>query len=227
MITFSDIIPGFFAGISQTIIGYPFDTAVIYKQTEKNIRDIKLKYLYRGVQFPLLFNGIISSVCFSMDHNIYNYTKKNNISDNHYLSGAITGLTTSIIICPIELYKIRMQKLKTIKLLDNPFIGLRITIIREFIASGSYFGLYNYLINNELNSFTAGGITGCVSWVISYPIDVVKTRLQSGECNTILQGIKMKNLWSGISLCLFRAYIVNAVGFCVYEYFKNTDNRIF
>ena len=222
MITFSDIIPGFFSGIVQTIIGYPFDTIIVHKQTGRNISNIQVKYLYRGVQFPLLSNGIISSICFSLDHNIYNYTRAYNISDNHYLSGAITGLTTSIIICPIELYKIRMQKLQAIRFFKNPFIGLRITIMRELLASSSYFGFYNYLIDNNTTIFMAGGISGCASWVVSYPMDVIKTRIQSGECKTILQGYKKYNLFNGLYISLFRAFLVNAFGFYVYEHLKTS-----
>ena len=209
----SEFYSGFLSGIMQTIIGYPFDTIVVYKQTGLNINNIKFKNIYKGIQFPLFASGIINSLCFGINHNINKSTK------NHYISGAITGVITSIIISPIELYKIRSQKLKSIYV--HPFIGLNVTITRELIASSIYFGLYNTLINNNINIFISGGITGCISWIISYPIDVIKTRIQSGHCNTIYDSIIMKNLWSGISICLYRAFIVNAIGFYTYEKSKN------
>ena len=200
---------GFISGVAQTIIGHPLDTIIVYKQTGKNINDIKFKNIYKGVQYPLFTSGLIASLCFGINHNIYEYTQ------NHYVSGCITGLSTSIIISPIELYKIRSQKLKSNKI--NPFIGLKPTLIREAIASSIYFGLYNTLKDNNMPILLSGGIAGCISWVFSYPVDVIKTRIQSGECNTIKQSIKMGNLWSGISLCLIRAFIVNSVGFYTYE----------
>ena len=200
---------GFMSGIAQTIVGFPLDTIVVYKQTEQNINKIKLKNLYNGFQYPLFSYGLITSLCFGMNHNIFKYTH------NHYISGGITGLITSIIISPVELYKIRLQKLKHTNI--NPFIGLKVTSVRELISSSVYFGLYNTLIDNNMNMFISGGITGCLCWIASYPIDVIKTRIQSGECKTINEGIKMKNLWNGISVCLCRAFIVNAVGFYTYE----------
>jgi len=200
---------GFISGIAQTIIGYPFDTIIVYKQTGQNINKIKFKYIYKGVKFPLLSSGLITSLCFGINYNLYEYTH------NHFISGGITGLITSIIISPIELYKIRSQKLKHYNI--NPFIGFKVTASREFVFSSIYFGLYNILINNNINMFISGGITGCLSWIACYPIDVIKTRIQSGECKTINESIKMKNLYMGIPICLFRGFIVNAIGFYVYE----------
>ena len=200
---------GFMSGIAQIIIGYPMDTIIVYKQTGLDINDIKFKNIYKGIQYPLFTYGLISSLCFGINNNIYQYI------NNHFLSGGITGLITSIIISPIELYKIRSQKLKKNNV--NPFVGLKVTSTREFISSSLYFGLYNTLIDNNINTFISGGITGCISWISSYPIDVIKTRIQSGECKTITESIQMKNLWRGISVCLYKAFIVNAIGFYTYE----------
>ena len=205
---------GFISGIAQTIISYPLDTIVVYKQTGQNISNIKLKNIYKGVQYPLLTSGLINSLCFGINNSVYKHTH------NHFISGSITGLITSIIITPVELYKIRSQRLKNITI--NPFVGLKITATRELVASSIYFGVYNTLIDNNINTFISGGITGCISWTISYPIDVIKTRIQSSECITIFESIKMKNLWHGISVCLYRAFIVNAIGFYIYEKIKKT-----
>ena len=200
---------GFMSGITQVLIGYPLDTMIVYKQTGLNINNIKFKNIYKGIQYPLFTCGLISSLCFGINYNLYKYTH------NHYISGGITGLLTSIIISPIELYKIRSQKLKNINV--NPFIGFKVTAARELISSSVYFGVYNTLIDNNINTLISGGITGCISWISCYSIDVIKTRIQSGECKTITESIKMKNLWRGISICLYRAFIVNAVGFYTYE----------
>ena len=203
---------GFLSGIAQTIVGYPLDTIIVYKQTGLDINNIKFKNIYKGVQYPLFSYGLITSLCFGINNKIYTYTQ------NHYISGGITGVITSIIISPMELYKIRSQKLKNINI--NPFVGLKVTVARELISTTVYFGLYNTLINNNINPFVAGGITGCMSWISCYPIDVIKTRIQSGECRTVTESIKMKNLWRGISVCLYRAFIVNAIGFYTYEQSK-------
>ena len=200
---------GFIAGLAQTIVGFPLDTIIVYKQTGKNISNIKLKNIYKGVQYPLISNGLINSACFGLNYNIYKYTH------NHYISGAITGIITSIMISPMELYKIRAQKLNRNYI--NPFTGLHVTTIRELISTSLYFGLYNTFIDKNINTFIAGGIAGSISMCFCFPIDVIKTRIQSSECKTINESIKMKNLLRGISVCFYRAFIVNAVGFYIFE----------
>ena len=205
----SEFYSGYIAGIAQVIIGYPLDTAIIYKQTGQNIKNIKLKYIYKGIQYPLFTSGIISSLCFGINYNIYIYT------NNYYISGAITGIFTSVIISPTELYKIRSQKLKSGTV--HIFTGLRITVAREIIASSTYFGIYNTLKDNNVNGLLSGGITGCISWIASYPLDLIKTRIQSGEYKTIKQNIQIKNLYNGLSICLCRSFLVNSVGFYTYE----------
>ena len=132
--------------------------------------------------------------------------------------------TLDIIISPIELYKIRSQKRKSNNI--NPFVGLKPTLVRESISTSIYFGLYNTLIDNNINILLSGGIAGSGSWICSYPADVIKTRIQSGECKTIEQSIKMGNLWTGLPLCLLRTFIMSSVGFYTYEKFiKKTQYK--
>ena len=65
--------------------------------------------------------------------------------------------------------------------------GLGITICREVPAFGIVFSSYEWMVkagggkDNNLLVFTAGGISGILSWVFTYPIDVVKSRLQADK----------------------------------------------
>ena len=205
----NDFICGYMTGISQVIIGYPLDTMIVYKQTGKNLNTITFKNLFNGIKYPVVSSGLINSLTFGSNYNIYKYT------NNHYISGAITGLISSIFISPIELYKIRAQRLLPMNI--SRFTGLRFTMMREIIATASYFGLYNTLQDKNNNPLLSGGITGCLSWLISFPIDVIKTRVQCGEKMTLHKIIHLKNRWNGLSFCLIRAAIVNSVGFYIFE----------
>ena len=109
---------GYTSGITQVIIGYPLDTIIVYIQSEKNINNIKLKNIYKGVKYSLFTCGLISGLSFGINYNINKYI------NNYYISGGITGLLTSIVITPVELYKIRSQKLLSSKNI-NIFTGFK------------------------------------------------------------------------------------------------------
>ena len=68
-----------------------------------------------------------------------------------------------------------------IEITDN-----RIISFSKVPGFGTYFVTYEWFTRlfsgaNDVSSatiLTAGGLAGIVSWVVTYPIDVVKTRLQ-------------------------------------------------
>ena len=88
-------------------------------------------------------------------------------------------------------------------------------------------------------TLVAGGIAGVVTWVSIYPLDVVKTRLQTqsveAEAQALLGEQKgrrktsldvAKEIWRkdglggfyrGVGICSLRAFVVNAVQWYAYE----------
>ena len=118
------------------------------------------------------------------------------------ISGAIAGFTQSILLSPIELVKIKMQlpsspyvstRACALELLKDRRImrGTGLTIARDVPAITIYFLSFEYLCNRfsqgagsrdslgVLDLMMAGGTAGCLSWLFTYPIDVVKTRFQA------------------------------------------------
>jgi len=210
----SDYIAGTFSGFAQTFVGYPFDTLKVLLQSNKKINYKKTfnRSIYKGVQYPFCVNGLSQCIIFGTNQNIYN-----NVCKNYYISGCLAGMIGSFIISPMELYKIRHQNNLPRKGI-SPFLGYRSTQLRESIAFSIYFGSYYQMQERINNTLISGGLAGVLCWGASYNIDVIKTRIQSGQCKTIMQGYKMGNLWRGITPCLFRSFIVNAVGFYTYEH---------
>jgi len=208
----NDFYNGILVGFTQTLVGQPFDTLKVIKQTSKiNYKRIKFLKLYRGVSFPLIGSGLYNSIQFGLHDMLY----KNNIS--HFFAGAFGGFCSSIIINPLDIYKINYQLTKK-KKLHNLCKGLHLTIIRESFATGIYFGSYFYFFDLfNKNSFLSGGCSGICSWFFTYPLDVSKSRIMSYKTNSFIKSIKMGNLWHGLEFCLLRAFIVNGCGFFVFN----------
>jgi solute carrier family 25 carnitine/acylcarnitine transporter 20/29 len=82
--------------------------------------------------------------------------------------------------------------------------GFYLTVIREVPASTTYFVSFEFICNSMKHSrdqcsvtelLTAGGVAGCLSWLFTYPIDVVKTRYQ------------LDNSYKGMFDCAKRTFI--------------------
>lgn len=120
------------------------------------------------------------------------------------------------------------------------FRGLGSTICREVPGFGSYFLAYEFLTrstgeNGEygppvgtVHMLLAGGFSGTISWVLTYPIDVVKTRLQvdgkggvyrySGFMDCLKKSIEADGysvMTRGLASTVLRAFPTNAATFTV------------
>ena len=138
------------------------------------------------------------------------------------------------------------------------FRGYAATALRDTPSYGVYFLTYEYskdrlLAASSLQSpllpmLAAGGIAGCLSWLSCYPVDVVKSVIQTetavaagvGGVGSVGSGLGMwdvtKRLYveggvgrffRGVSPCLLRSVPVNAVTFVVYEHSQLLLQRIF
>eukprot|EP01129_Flabellula_baltica_P009693 TRINITY_DN4000_c0_g1_i2.p1 TRINITY_DN4000_c0_g1~~TRINITY_DN4000_c0_g1_i2.p1 ORF type:complete len:158 (-),score=12.76 TRINITY_DN4000_c0_g1_i2:49-522(-) len=112
--------------------------------------------------------------------------------------------------------------------------GFNITILRDVPGFCAYFGIYgiskDYLSDEEGKCslprlILAGGTAGVLSWIINYPVDVVKTNIQKDTVKkTILQMTRelylkggLAYFYRGLKASVIRAFIVNATIFVLYE----------
>lgn len=132
------------------------------------------------------------------------------------------------------------------------------TALREVPAFGMYFATYDY-VKDRVNSFLAaqagvdhsldetsafpqhthtwiasafaGGVSGSLTWGIIYPVDVIKSRIQTTPFSTPPEELRFmavgraivakqgyKALWRGLTVTLLRAFPVNGIIFPVYEF---------
>lgn len=117
--------------------------------------------------------------------------------------------------------------------IQKVFLGMNSTILREALGLSIYFGVYDELIANFKNngqvsligSLLSGGLAGLTTWGLIYPIDYVKTLIQTdslekprykSSVQCALEEFRTKPLstfFRGVEIMLARAFIVNAFGF--------------
>jgi hypothetical protein len=213
---YKHIISGGVSGLTQSIVGHPFDTIKVWKQVEIK-PNYKLQNLYRGISIPLLSNGIINSFLFSINNNL------NKSCNNYFISGSISGLVTSPFLHLASLQKIKYQN--NVKSKISFYNGFKLGLFRDSLFYGIYFSSYNQFKKemNEMNLFSefnnnliSGGLSGCISWLTIYPLDTIRTRLQTHNMN-YKKAIQYGNLFNGLKMAMLRAFIVNSVGFYFYE----------
>lgn len=105
------------------------------------------------------------------------------------------------------------------------------TIAREVPAFGAYFWTYEYLTRREdlspistSSMLMAGGTAGAVSWIVIYPIDVIKSRMQiddskyKNSMDCLRKSVSKEGfgfLYRGLTPTILRAFPVNAATFAV------------
>jgi len=267
-----DFFAGCLGGCAGVIVGHPLDTVKVHLQTQdmRNpqyrgtmdcIRKICAKEgargLYRGMSSPLSGVAAINAVVFGVFGNAQRRFAEPEALRTHVLAGSVTGLSQSVLVAPMELIKLRAQvsnispmdcinKICATEGVIGLFRGLGITAVREVPAFALYFGTFKYLTENDNVStgrmLMAGGLAGVASWVFTYPVDVLKSRVQfdgmSGNSqysctfDCLRKSIAREGygfLYRGLTPTLVRAFPVNAATFTVVTWtmrLANEDVRI-
>jgi len=229
----SEFLAGCVSGCIQSVLGHPLDTIKVLAQTSnkktgiRQLNNISVITLYRGVSYPTAMNMLTSGVIFDTNSRLHESYK------SHYKSGFITGIFTAPMMYFFDTGKIYHQTFvknengntkQKIQLFPyKQFLkgnGLGATFSRECLATSAYMGVYFDLVERT-SPLYAGGIAGLASWVVSYPIDVIKSR-QMADCTlSFLDAARQGQLWRGFSVCALRAIIVNSAGFWAYDKVKH------
>jgi solute carrier family 25 carnitine/acylcarnitine transporter 20/29 len=235
--SFKSFLFGYLAGFFGIIASHPFDTMKTRIQEGKPI-DFNLKNLYRGVSAPLIGVGLEKAIVFGTFENTKFYT------NSDFISGAISGLTASLVVTPFERIKILLQtdskinfrnSIKNKIKLGYLYQGFSATLTRETPGFAIYFSVYNFFKNRTkeitpLKSFIYGSFAGTFSWVFIYPQDRIKTHLQAlvDKKMGFFEGFKeiqtsggYTGFYRGFSYALMRAVPLHATAFMIMELCKN------
>ncbi|ODV83980.1 hypothetical protein CANARDRAFT_201971 [[Candida] arabinofermentans NRRL YB-2248] len=169
------------------------------------------------------------------------------------IGGSISGLVSRFIIAPIDIIKIRLQ-LNSSKGVWNTLIliiknegvkslwkGNIPAELMYLIYGASQFTLYSSLntmlfqnevkynlkIDNSMHSLIIGSASGCISTFISYPFDVLRTKLASNksrkfksfpkECISIFQRNGIVGFYSGCFISMNYVTISMGLSFGTYS----------
>jgi solute carrier family 25 carnitine/acylcarnitine transporter 20/29 len=175
--------------------------------------------------------------------------------------GAIVGVCVAVVEGPVDFFKSQLQsqyggvskyngffdcakKIITNHGVRGLYQGLGATFLRDIPANATYFGVYEMVRQrflkpgqsvNDLPAqkvLVAGGIAGMAYWAATYPIDVIKSTLQTDStvyeerkyktvpetARKIWQASGWKGFWKGFTPCMLRSFPANAVCFLGYEY---------
>jgi solute carrier family 25 carnitine/acylcarnitine transporter 20/29 len=225
---------GYISGMAGIIASHPFDTVKTCIQDKKLIPRT-LSGLYRGILPPLFGVGLEKAIVFGTFQNTIDYTQSNAIS------GALAGLTASIVVTPVERIKILLQtgsgsniRFAELAKMSSLFKGLGATWTREIPGFAIYFSVFNELKGKTMkmtpyHSFGYGMCAGATAWIFIYPQDRIKTYLQSkidpelkisykSAIQNILRDGGITKLYRGFSFALMRAVPLHATTFTVMEH---------
>jgi solute carrier family 25 carnitine/acylcarnitine transporter 20/29 len=191
-----------------------------------------------------------------------------------WIAGAIGGLATWVVSTPTELVKCRTQisssqtaasswgitkEILRAEGVRGLYFGGVVTALRDSIGYGFYFWSYELSTKLMMSNIKrrdskgeeaakvllCGGLAGIVTWASIFPLDVIKTRVQTqgfGNESTHLLGPEGSNgverrrmgaidvarnayrtegpsvFFRGLAICSVRAFIVNAAQWAVYEW---------
>ena len=215
------------------------------------IRNEGVRALFKGAVPPVVGQGLYTSLAFSCQNatlTLFRTCGAETKTQAHvFWAGCISGLVGTVVVTPCEVLKIHLQMNKSIVRqtvrevviarykLDGFFAftkGWSATAIRDSPATGVYFLGYDILkeitgkyFSSTTSEVISGGFAGVLSWTISIPADVIKTRLQYGavkggflSCAKEIQKQEgCRGFFRGALPCLLRAFPVNAITFFGYE----------
>ncbi|KAI4931352.1 hypothetical protein J4E85_003944 [Alternaria conjuncta] len=231
--------------------------------------------LVRGATAPILTYGALNALLFMTYNRTLTLLHDSPASPTNYskvfLAGATGGLASFIVSAPTELVKCRAQvatnatttswsvardvwKAEGIRGL---YYGGGITSVRDAVGYGFYF--WSYELSKQawsspddsdretaMKVLLCGGLAGVITWASIFPLDVIKTRVQTqilhapmrhGEGSALLgsetprarlsavevarHAYKTEGagvFFRGLGICSIRAFVVNAVQWAVYEW---------
>lgn len=195
----TDYMCGCIGGLFGTIISHPVDTIKTRVQSDIPLKNaVKMGKYFSGIKWPIILVPVEKAIVFGVS----GFSKSHGLGSME--SGFIAGFASTLIVTPMEYLKINIQNGVNINIrslsIRQAYKGIGPTICRESPGYAVYIATYDSLtkwFNKEkelFKSFLFGGITGLTSWLVIYPTDLVKTKVQDVNNTKSLSQI-IKSVW--------------------------------
>eukprot|EP01104_Vermistella_antarctica_P012528 TRINITY_DN3649_c0_g1_i1.p1 TRINITY_DN3649_c0_g1~~TRINITY_DN3649_c0_g1_i1.p1 ORF type:complete len:370 (-),score=30.51 TRINITY_DN3649_c0_g1_i1:66-1175(-) len=296
--SFRHLVSGMVGGGGGVFIGHPFDTVKVRLQTQsssnpvfrgavhcvtKTVKDEGPRGIFRGVGPPVMGEMATGSLVFGIYGTLCSYQKDNSktvtTAKEAYIAGLGVGMVGAMLLCPIELIKVRMQVQRiggrriplgepksTIDWVSRIwkgeglrgfYRGFGACWFRDMPAFALYFGVYEgyrglftevdshgMLVKDApvVHQLMAGGLGGVASWSVTYPFDVIKSKMQRLTVDTpkekqykglvdcakrLYKANGMMGFYRGLGPTVARAFPVNAATFYLYNEVLKATHYLF
>jgi solute carrier family 25 carnitine/acylcarnitine transporter 20/29 len=228
-------------GLTNVIVGQPFDTIKTRQQTLpgastlKFVRDEGLRGLYRGGGSIIVGGAMMRSAQFGIYGSVLSLLRGRGdtssakvlgvIDPNIVVAGFCGGISRGIIEGPFEYIKVRRQ-------VDKPWYvsemlsGMGATVFRNAFLFSSfviYIDISRQVVPGGFSPFVEGAVCSNLAWLTIWPLDVVKSQLQSGNYTgksftyLLSDVIRTGKFFNGIVPGLVRSSIANGCSMVVYR----------
>jgi len=230
----------------------------VLQMAQRVWRTEKLLGLFKGLPAPVVASAAVSGILFgtygwSIDA-LSSAPALTPSAKDILISGAVAGFVQSFLTCSVDVVKNRRQvgqhpsTWKAFVHIWNGrkmefLTGIRPTIARDVIGYAAFFWTYEYLKNyfhakepDETSDFfdvwstaVAGSVAGVAYTLLPYPLDVVKTAMQTQQANTVpyydglwrgmVSLFRRQALYRGVVPTSLKTSLSSVIHLLVYEYF--------
>ncbi|CAB1315840.1 unnamed protein product [Coregonus sp. 'balchen'] len=251
-----DLSAGAIGGTACVLSGQPLDTAKVKMQTfpsmyrgfihcfSSTYKQVGLRGLYQGTSPALMANIAENSVlfmsygfCQEVVRTMAGLGTEAPLSDmQKACAGSVASIFSSLVLCPTELVKCRLQAMYEMEASGKIAKGQK-----EVPGYFCFFGAYELCRTTFADHMKcskedigvapivfSGGFGGACLWLVVYPFDCVKSRIQvmsmmgrqEGFFKTMMTIVRMEGvraLYSGLTPTMIRTFPANGALFLGYE----------
>ena len=143
-------------------------------------------------------------------------------------AGFCGGVGRGVVEAPFEFVKVRRQVDRPWKLAEV-YRGSAVTVVRNaglFTAFACYMDFTKRALGQDVSPFVLGALAANGAWLTIWPLDVVKSRVQSGRyeggwTKQLSEVVRTGVLFRGLLPGLLRSTIANGASMTVFVWVKN------